>query len=312
MRVYQNFGWTLLRATAIPALFCFVAIAFVNEYVLPGLFQTSDASNTATQIGEAISAAALAIAVGGPLLLIGVSYASAVTVYLVADFIGGQVPNVNGAHSRARKSLGKLLLLNVRELFQAWSGLIIAFVALAASAALSQVLPQDNLWPALAGLIAVFGFIAGFFVLPFVLARHSLAPTIICIEGKKTGESIRRSLDMLRGSPWTPSGFGTIMMLFCVEVFLVLMIWIGASASLGLFQSFEHAKALADWPVVGALLEKALGLFPFFLAVWTVIPVWTTTTTLLYYERRIRLEGYDILSLAQEVWRTDRQSRFEL
>lgn len=312
MRVYQNFGWTLLKATAVPSLFCFAAIAFVMQYVLPGLFQTSNATDTSAQIGEAMSAAALAIAVGGPLLLIGVSYASGVTVFLVSDFISGQVPNINGAHAGARRSLGKLLVLNIRELFQAWSGLLIAFVALAASAALSQVFPQENLWPALAGLVAVLGFVVGFFVLPWVLARHALAPAIICLEGKKAGQSVHRSLDLLKGSPWTPSGYGTILMLYCVEVFLVLMIWIGASASLGLFQAFDQARALSEWPVIGTVFEKALSLFPFFLAVWTVIPVWTTTTTLLYYERRIRLEGYDILSLAQEVWRTDRQSRFEL
>jgi len=74
----------------------------------------------------------------------------------------------------------------------------------------------------------------------------------------------------------------------------------------------EQSRSLADWPYVGVILQKVLELFPLFLAIWIIIPVWCTTTTLLYYERRIRLEGYDILALAQEVWRADRQSRFQV
>jgi hypothetical protein len=312
MRVYQNFGLILLKATALPALFCFAAIAFVLEFVLPSFGQTSHAGNTGAQVGEALGSLSLAIGVGGPLFLIGVSYASAVTVFLVADFIAGHPPSVSGAHAGARRALKRMLGLNVRELFTAWSGLLAGFAALAGSALLSEVLAPDNVWSALGGIVAILGLTVGIFLLPWILARHALAPAAICLEEAKVGHAIRRSLDLLRGTPWAPSGYGTILMALMVEVFLVLMIWIGASASLGLFDAFDHARVLTQWPVVGVLLEKTLQLFPFFLAVWTVIPVWTTTTTLLYYERRIRLEGYDILALAQEVWRTDRQSRFEL
>jgi hypothetical protein len=60
------------------------------------------------------------------------------------------------------------------------------------------------------------------------------------------------------------------------------------------------------------LIIGAIGYLATFLTIWTVIPVWCTTTTILYYERRIRLEGYDIESLAKDIWRADRHSRFEL
>jgi hypothetical protein len=45
---------------------------------------------------------------------------------------------------------------------------------------------------------------------------------------------------------------------------------------------------------------------------WVLIPVWCTTTTILYFERRIRLEGYDIELLARDMVRSRKESRFEL
>lgn len=312
MRVYQTFGLVLLRAAAVPALFCFAALTFWTQFVLPSLTVTSNAGNINAQIGEAMMSISLGVAVGGPLFLIGLSYASGVTVHLVADFIGGRLPNEEGAHAGARRAIGRMFWLNVRELVQAWSGIIIAFGALAASAMLSEVLSTQSLWSIVVALVAIFGFLIGLFVLPWVMARHALAPAAIVLEGKRPGEAVRRSIDLMKGTPWTPSGFGTVILLFFVELLLLFLIWMGASTSLGLFEVFDQARALADWPLVGTLLLKALELFPLFLAVWIIIPVWCTTTTILYYERRIRLEGYDILALAQEVWRVDRQSRFEL
>jgi hypothetical protein len=311
MRVYQNFGWVMLRATAAPALFCFAAVVFVTQYVLPSLFQTEHANSLQGQVGEAVGGIVLGFAVGGPLFLIGLSYATGVTVHLVSDFIAGRPANESGAHVSARRSLAKLFLLNIRELFQAWAGILFAFAMLVVSALISQVFPNSDL-PGFATFFAVLGFVGGAIAMPLILARHAIAPSVICLEEKKVGEAVKRSVELMKGTPWTPSGFSTITLLFFIELLLLFLIWFGAQISLGMFQAFEHAQELADWPWVGAILEKGLGLFPFFLAVWTIIPVWTTTVTLLYYERRIRLEGYDIIALAQEVWRTDRQSRFEL
>lgn len=246
------------------------------------------------------------------MFLIGLSYATAVTVNLVADFIGGRVANESGAHSGARRSLMSIFLLNVRELFQAWSGLVFAFAAFAASALLADRFPSGSVAPVLLVMVAVFGLLAGLFVLPWVMARHALAPAAIVLEGLRPGIAVKRSLELMKGTPWTPSGYGVVVMLYLVEVLLLVLIWIGAGTSLGLLGVAEQSRTLSDWPIVGVFLEKALELFPLFLAIWIIIPVWCTTTTLLYYERRIRLEGYDILALAQEVWRADRQSRFQV
>jgi hypothetical protein len=97
-----------------------------------------------------------------------------------------------------------------------------------------------------------------------------------------------------------------------VLFFLSLLVGAGLMGFLSLI-GFETrvASALDNLPY-GGLVAKAVGLVPLFLWVWTLVPIWATTIAIIYYERRIRLEGYDIEALAADVWRTSRQTRFEL
>ena len=67
IRIYQQLGWSFLKATVVPSLFIVAALAFIIDYVLPSFFTTKDASNLTTQFGEVAFAVGLAIVVGGPL-----------------------------------------------------------------------------------------------------------------------------------------------------------------------------------------------------------------------------------------------------
>jgi hypothetical protein len=51
---------------------------------------------------------------------------------------------------------------------------------------------------------------------------------------------------------------------------------------------------------------RAFDLIPPFLIIWTLLPVWASVITIVYYERKIRLEGYDIDVLASEISRSSR------
>ena len=57
------------------------------------------------------------------------------------------------------------------------------------------------------------------------------------------------------------------------------------------------------------IVEGVLALVPYFLSLWVVIPVWAVTVTIIYFERRVRLEGYDIEALAADVWHPEREDR---
>jgi hypothetical protein len=49
------------------------------------------------------------------------------------------------------------------------------------------------------------------------------------------------------------------------------------------------------------LILGVIDLLPAYLMVWTLVPIWATAVTIIYFERRTRREGYDIDVLATRV-----------
>ncbi|MEQ1936128.1 MAG: hypothetical protein ABL962_19915, partial [Fimbriimonadaceae bacterium] len=100
--------------------------------------------------------------------------------------------------------------------------------------------------------------------------------------------------------------------LFGIVFILLLLLAAGIGSGIGLLFSFDEFNVWLESSSGADLSTKLLEIIPTFLAIWLLVPVWAVTTTLIYFERRVRLEGYDIEALAQDVWRNDRDHRFEL
>src|ERR1700735_1411383 len=73
LRIYQRLGLTFLRLTVVPALLCLASIGFVQNYVLPGLFMTKNNGAPGQVLADVAGALGMAVFVGGPLFLLGVS-----------------------------------------------------------------------------------------------------------------------------------------------------------------------------------------------------------------------------------------------
>ena len=101
-------------------------------------------------------------------------------------------------------------------------------------------------------------------------------------------------------------------MLWAVLLMVVIVVWGGLAIGVALFDPDQWIARLPIGAAALAVAKQGFDLLPGFAVIWLTVPVWCTTCTLLFYERRIRLEGYDIDALAKEIWRADRQSRFEL
>jgi hypothetical protein len=312
VRVYQQLGWTFLKATVVPTLFVVAAFAFVLDYVMPMFRSTTNASSLATQYGEVAFAIALALFVGGPLMVIGISATTAIVTQLVSDYMLGNVPSVDAAHRAARRTIGTLIRVHFWELLLASSGLLASFGLSILSSVLDQYTDQGN---AVAGLVAgtaIFGFFAGGVIFLIVMSRHALAAPVAVLEGLKPRAAAKRSVELLKGGGAIISGYSHVWTLYIVLFFVSLLVGAGLGGFLSALNFEERfAPSLANVPYSGLLL-KVLGMVPLFLWVWTMVPVWATTIAIIYYERRIRWEGYDIEALAADVWRTDRQTRFEL
>ncbi len=312
LRVFQSQGWALLRTTALPSVLCLAAVLFVMEYVLPSFGTTRAPGDIGAQVLEALATLALGVGLGGPLFLLGLSFSSGVVVCLVSDHMLGASLNVASASRRARSALPRLLGLNVYELLVGWSGVLLGFLLLMLSALFPESTHQAGMWPAATAGVGVVSLIVGFGVLPLVLVRHSLAAPAIVLEGLKPAAAAKRSHELLRGTAWVPWGYGAVWMLVTLIAFLMLVLVVGAVTTISIVTPSESAGWLSQFPIVGAVVARTIEYLPWYLAIWALVPVWCTAVTVLYYERRVRAEGFDIEALAQHIWRSDQRRRFEV
>jgi len=312
VRVYQQLGWTFLKASLMPTLLIVAAIAFVLDFVMPMLFTTKDASSMSVQYTEVVFAIGLTILVGGPLLIIGVSATTAIVTQLVSDYMLGNVPSIDGAIRAAKRTLGTLIRVHFFEFILACSGILAGFGLSILASMLDQSTNQDNVVAGLVALLAIFGFIIGGFIFLIVISRHALAAPVAVLEGLKPREASRRSVELMRGSGNIISGYSHIWILYGVLFLVSILVGSGLSGFMEVIGVYDRLAPVFDNIPYGGVILKGLELVPLFLWVWTLVPVWATTVAIIYYERRIRLEGYDIEALAADVWRTDRQTRFQL
>lgn len=311
MKIYQGLGRNILGLTALSTVFCLAAFTFVIYFALPSLGYTEHADNITAQVGEAILTMFIAIGVGGPLLVLGVSYSSAVIVLLASEYMMGNLPNPASIRDSARRLWPKMFAIVLIEVVAVFGGLILASLFMAASGIIAANTPSTT---ATAGVVAIFASISlvvGLIAMPFVAGRHALAIPAVVLEGASPLKAIKRSTSLLKGSQYIPSGYGTIITLYFAMFFLLFVLAIGYGVILSLIPGLEPLLLKQAGTTLGPVVVAGVELLPVYLALWTLIPVWCTTTTVLYFERRIRWEGYDIEALAQDVWRTDRGSRFE-
>ncbi|MBX3118745.1 MAG: hypothetical protein KF784_06740 [Fimbriimonadaceae bacterium] len=312
MRVYQNLGRNILQMTAVSTLFCLAAFAFVFFYALPGLTTTQAGDNINAQVGEAFVTLLMAVGIGAPLLVFGVTYSSLVIVQLVSDFMLGNIPNAQTIRETARRILPRMFGVVFFETILCFGALILSGLFMMMSAMVATNTEESNLTAGFISLLTIFALIIGLLALPFVAGRHALTIPIAVMEGLSPWKASKRSVQLMKGSAYVPSGYNTILPLYILMSFLLLILFLGYSALASLVPAGEAFLNAEAGSAVGAVFSQATGLIPLYLALWTLIPVWCTTTTVLYYERRIRWEGFDIEALAQDVWRADRRSRFEL
>jgi hypothetical protein len=312
LRVYQRQGLSFLRLTAVPSLFPLAAFAFVMFYVLPAFGTTRDAASIAVQAAEAAGAIALAILIGGPVFLSGLTYATAAVVRLVADGIEGRQPDEESAETTARAIMGSLFWVNVRQLLVSLGGILLSVLMMIGGALATTVTSEDS---PVAGLIALLGILAvGPAILVFILVmtREALASPVAVLEGLRGASAARRSRELLKGGKGRMSGAEAIWSVYTVLGFVFFATWGVSYLALDLAAMGERVSAVLAGQWYEPLLQAAVNLLPLYLAIWVTMPIWASTLTVVYYERRIRLEGFDIESLAEVANVHGRANRFDV
>lgn len=309
LRIFRAVGWPLLQASAIPAAFCMLVLAYLGEFVLPGLFLTSNPNSMRVQVTEVVLTIATTLFVAYPLLLLGVAYIQGFVTRITADFLMGRVLAARAAHDAARKSLASLVGLSFSTLLSASLVMVLALGLLLVSAVFAD---HRNAWLAMLSAVGVMGVVAGLMVFPLVLLRHAVAPAVVVLEGLKPRPAVRRGLQLTRGQFPHPSGYESLLYLAGAAILGGLALYAGMRAGMGIIGIERLGAVLAPEGPARSALIAVLGQVPAFVTLWVLLPFWGAGTTALYFDRRVRLEGYDIEVLAQDARKASSQSRFQL
>lgn len=311
IRAYRALGGPCLRLTAVPALFATAAIYFLISYVLPLMTQTSDASNLNVQVGEAIVILGLAVGVALPLVIFSLAFSSALVTALVADFMVGNLPDPDSSRNLALKNIVRIFIFGVREAILGSGGLVLGALLLMVSALVGGS-DTSNDFGGLISILGVLGITVGLIILPLVYGFESLAIPAMMVENVGVKAGAKRSRHLMKSNLRQPGGFGYVLNALATVFLLLLFLGAGFVAAFGLIASTEAGSA-AVAPLNGNPLVDALwDIIPTFLTIWLLVPVWATMTTILYFERRVRLEGYDIETLGRDVGHVVKSNRFEL
>ena len=308
--VYQELGGMVLRFTAVPTLLCVAALVFVTAFVFPALSTTNHPGNMSYQVGEAISALFIGLIVGGPLLGIGIGYSGVIITGIASDYMNGEVPDPAMHARNARKLLWKVIVLCFTEVVLAMSAILVSSVALILSSLFSD--NPNNYAAGLVVFIAVLGLVAGVVIAFAVVVRNILALPVLVIEGRRPREALRRGRQLMNARLYQPPGTGSASNALGVVILLIFFIGLGC---LGLFDLFGLPNMI-DSGLAGSpfhdLVLYAISALPWFLTMWSIVPVWCVSATVLYYERRTRLEGYDIQALARDLTKHGKENRFDV
>ncbi|MDR3687857.1 MAG: hypothetical protein P4L46_00660 [Fimbriimonas sp.] len=301
LRIYQRLGLTFLRMTVPAALLCLAAVGFVQNYVAPDLFTTQGSGSGADVIGEVAAALAMAVFMGGPLLLLGWSYSSSLIVHLVSDYLLGNNPDPDAASQTARAVLPRLFVVNLKELVLSVSGIVVSTLIMGVGGVIAKTSPDTDATAGVVTAIGVLAILPGIFAFLYFAAHDALAAPVAVIEGARSREASKRSRALLKRSGYHLGGTGTIWALYLLLTVIALVLEWGIYAFVLLLGIRDHLAALLSFLPGEALFLQAFDLAPSFLVIWTLVPVWASVVTIVYYERRVRLEGFDIDVLASEI-----------
>ena len=233
------------------------------------------------------------IAVEGLVLFLAAGAAIAATNRAVAWVHLGQPATIRGAYQSIFPRLGRYLWLITAIFLIAWTPVALLYLGFFGGAAYFRVGFRA---PAAAAAshpdphaMMVFGILAIIFVLLLIPAavyavlmtlRYALAVPACVLEDLKTRKSLRRGVDLSKGAR------GRIFVL----ALLVGAIKVGV---VSISQIFVVVAALRHHGQVGAGLSAISQVIGFFTNTF-LGPIYATGITLLYYDQRVRHEGYDI------------------
>jgi Membrane domain of glycerophosphoryl diester phosphodiesterase len=200
----------------------------------------------------------------------------------------GQPATIRGAYKSILPRLRSFLWLITIVTFVLWTPIGIGYGGFAAVA--FWIIPKTksgaHLDPGTAMIAGLLFFLvaavilAGFIYALLMWLRYALAIPAWVVEETKARPSLRRSIDLSRGSRGRI--FILVLLVAAIELGLIIV-----SQGFFIILAFKSHWVLPTWALVAQQIVA-------FVTSSFILPIYGTGITLFYYDQRVRKEGFDI------------------
>lgn len=294
-QIMRQVGLQILRATAGPIALSYVAMVYLEVFLVPSLFSTSAGASMQQQVTEVLIAIVMCFCVAIPTLVIALTYATGISAFISFQFLLGKRVTTREAHAIVRHRLGALLGTAMRTLIAGIIYCVLAIVLVFAS-----TLGQNTVWSALIGGFSVFGIFVAALMCLISAIRLGIAPVIVVIERAEPKAAIARAKALMRAAYPFSSGYDIYIMLVGLIILVGLIMWGVFAAILYMLEVEAMISSAFGTGIAANILGGAIGSLPLFLTMALIAPYWSIVNSVIYLDRRVRLEGLDIELLSEE------------
>lgn len=305
--IYRRLGPQILRISAFPSFCAYCVIVYFWSFVLPGFFTTSNPESQSHQVQEVVVAVSLTVFAAIPLFLLSTSLIGASVSRLVAAHLMDERLDPLELGRMSPRLVWRTVLV---QLYGIAPCLIVFALAIGLLLFSAFWRTDQEFWNAMISLVGFAGIVATFVILPITANRIALAPVVLAREDATARQAIARSRELQKRTAYHPGGTEVFSSVWSLCILVALVVVIGSGA---IFSIAEAEPTLQQWTgasAYGEIVVKIVGMLPVYLAVLTVVPAWAVVSTVVYFERRIRLEGLDIELLTQDAKKSRRAIRF--
>ncbi|QYK53908.1 MAG: hypothetical protein KF824_03210 [Fimbriimonadaceae bacterium] len=299
-RFYQISARHILPRTALPTALCYIALTFILTFLLPNFYVVTGGQELANDAVKMVVATLITLFVAIPLFVYGLGLSSVVAIQQVSPFITGDNLNYYESNKGESKNVWQftffLSLIGAESLLP----VIISAAMFLFGAALQASAPESILPGLLAVIGSIMAFLA-FFITPYLILRNLLGPVVFTLEQHTIKSAYKRGKYLSKAHNQVSSSVEVGIYLVLISLFIVLGLYFGVSMITSLILGSGPVQSFVGSVIWGDLIVSAISMIPGYIVLWLVLPFWASAATLSYYDRRIRLEAFDIRTLAQDV-----------
>ncbi|MDI9641091.1 hypothetical protein QPK87_05365 [Kamptonema cortianum] len=297
-RIYQSSVSKAFGKTVLPIFYSYLSLVFIRTFFIPVLFPPTDYR---TQHADwAFPAILLSIFFALPLFFSGIASS-------LCESIKVSVAAVMGENSTPDKKVSLARMTN-SLFYSVTMGLLptlIPFALIIAGVSIARLDPNSLLAQTAIFIGVILGGLS-VFITPITLNRYVLVAPVTVFEGASFLDSLRRSYFLMKRQAGVESGFGHAFSAWTTIGILALLVWIGVWLGISTVGLTTIGTRFFGSSVWADIVNSAIGIIPGFFIMWVLVPLWGTIVTILYFDRRSRIEAYDIRLLAKDVMDADR------